>query len=270
MESAYMLLGADGKVRHPAAAPARARRPLEPCHGSGLRRASARLRCDRGAPRFGPQKNGEKRLRRLLVRTAEWKNEAQRAAVVRQCAPPYRGAAPARGYARGRKAARATWHAPHQAGEVCGGARTRQRVQCALPTPQRRRRRFLTAHDAAPSAAAGANSDTWTRARRLLLAPCRGWRCVAQFCSRAGRRTPSHPAFSQRWRFETWRSRRLWRACSEAKPTALSCARRMCCTWLARGATKATCGAFRMPTRSIVVPCFPRGACLTPAARSSR
>ena len=71
-----MLLGADGKVRHRAAsrggAATRKALPAESAE------TGVRLRCCSPA-----QKNGEKRLRSLLVRTSEWKNEAQRASVVR-------------------------------------------------------------------------------------------------------------------------------------------------------------------------------------------
>ena len=98
-----MLLGADGKVRHPQQRRARAgadapRSVAGGAHWDGLR--SLRLRPPRAA--FA-QKNGEKRLRSLLVKTSEWKNESQRAAVVRsrvrfmRGGPRWRPAVPAAG-----------------------------------------------------------------------------------------------------------------------------------------------------------------------------
>ena len=62
-----MLLGVDGKARR----------------GGAARQVSFRRR-RLDARRCFEQKNGEKRLRSLLVKSAEWKDDEQRAKVVRQ------------------------------------------------------------------------------------------------------------------------------------------------------------------------------------------
>ena len=249
-EDAYMLRGADGKVRHPL--PRRGAR----------QRASASVAGNGGGAsppplaEFAPPlaalhvpKNGENRLRSLLVRTAEWKDKAQRARVVRPTYVPPRPPLASPALLAGTLAGSGAHHdavmqraLPRAAGRAhLHRVRPRRPRGAAYYLFAARRRCYADASQLLPQ-------PPLSGSPRAQIAACNTPRLeVRRACAALAPRPPFHvrACGTAGGADPSERGRRRLRACFAARLTARSCARRTCCTSRARGATKATSGARR-------------------------